>query len=106
MVLVQKLQLMESQQAVLAQELDYYRGDWAKRSLVKVENERLKKHIVARQREVTEMRTKWHQMQKQLQKRAADLEQELMDKYKDRMTGHLKVLDLELNKLQAIVINS
>lgn len=52
------------------------------------------------------MRNKWQQMQKQLQKRAADLESELMDKYRDRLTGHLKVLDLELNKLQAIVINS
>lgn len=29
----------------------------------------------------------------------AELEQSLLSKYKDRMSGHLKVLDMELSKL-------
>lgn len=49
------------------------------------------------------MRSKHVQLHKQLKTDKESMELELVKKYKDRMSGHLKVFDLELNKLQSIV---
>ena len=50
-----------------------------------------------------DIRNKTQQLQKSLKQKAAECEKELLKKYKDRMSGHLKVFDLELNKLQCIL---
>ncbi len=49
------------------------------------------------------MRTKTQTIQKSLKLKAEEVEKELLKKYKDRLQNHLKVFDLELNKLQCIL---
>ena len=105
-LLTQKLQLMEAKNTNLANELAQHKSDTfngQKRTALHLENERLKKHITSRQHEIVEMRQKTLGVQRHMKGKLAELEQSLLSKYKDRMSGHLKVLDMELSKLQGVV---
>jgi hypothetical protein len=48
------------------------------------------------------LRQKAQQGQKELQREKQQMEQQLLEKYRDRTADQLKVLDLCLNKLQTL----
>jgi hypothetical protein len=68
------------------------------------ENDRLKLHIQSRQHEIAEMRGKLTKAVKEVRDKGALLESNLREKYKDRLSDFVKVLDQELSRLSGLLL--